>query len=277
MTGGDDAPKTKVPEWALERMERALNDLQQVMDVLHLSMSGISSLRGMPGMVEILAELHEDTSEETERRLADAKRSAQLAQSEVENGFPLIHRQAVLSLCSVIDALVWDICAAWLREVPEALRIPAIRGLTLEFGEFLELNESDRIDYLLRRLEQKTGADEGEGTSRFERLLTVFGLGGYLTETCRKNVFEMFKVRNVIVHRGGRVDSKLLRECPWLDGQAGEQIDIPHADVARFADAVEEYVAVLMLRVSVHFDSGIGSRSLAAYKESGWPVPELEG
>lgn len=261
----DGSPK--VPTWILDRMEVAERDLHQVMDVLHLSMQGISGLQATPRLLETLSAVHGEASEESERRLSSARRAADLAQSEVQNDFPLLHRQAVLSICSIMESLVWDLCVLWVDKHPSGMESPEIRALTVELGEYLSLDEDDRGEYLISTLSRSLRSEYAQGVSGFERLLSVFGLGGFVADQCKRMIFEMFKVRNVIVHRGGTVDRKLCLECPWLDVSPGDPIQVTHDKVMDYAVAMDAYLSVLTLRMGDRFGVASFSRRLQDYRK----------
>ena len=84
--------KKKTPDWALDPFERLLDHMQQARQLLHLSMRGISVLRAMPQVRQALAQAEPPSDAATaQARLDLAQKTAELAQTELDTGFPLLH------------------------------------------------------------------------------------------------------------------------------------------------------------------------------------------
>ncbi len=84
--------KKKTPEWALDPFRRLLDHMQQAVQLLHLSIRGISVLRAMPQALQALAKAEPPPdATSAQMRLDFAKETAELAQTEVDTGFPLLH------------------------------------------------------------------------------------------------------------------------------------------------------------------------------------------
>ena len=247
----------EIPEWAKAPLRRALGIFQLIDEVLHLSTHGIAVLQGMPEVVEALAGVREDDEDDehktTVQSLAVARREAELAHREVDQGFPLLHGQALLSLCGALEALIRDFLAAWLRNLPSVQEANEIKGLRVKLGEYSALDEEDRAFYVLDLLEQKLGSLRMQGATRFEALLKVVSLGGAVHADIRRQIFEMFKIRNVLIHRSGIADRKFRQECPWLEIQVGDTVTVSNEAFRRYQEVVVEYVLDLICRVGEYF------------------------
>lgn len=93
-----------------KRLHRADDDIHRLVDVLHLSIDGIQSLERMVPLVRAIADLDRASGDAPdEAGVERAERIAALAGNEVRDGFPLLHAQAALSLCAVVESLVWDL------------------------------------------------------------------------------------------------------------------------------------------------------------------------
>lgn len=104
--GNLGAKKDGVPEWATECLRSFIDDHDRLHKLLHLSMRGISVLRAMPKAFDALStiEPEEYTSDDAKQRRQQIQEESELAQSEVDTGFELIHAQAVISLWSSLES-----------------------------------------------------------------------------------------------------------------------------------------------------------------------------
>lgn len=257
--------KPKTPDWARRPFEQFLDQGQRLLQVVHLTMSGISSIRGAPSLVRALSKL--DEVEGRQGRAADIKRvekEADLARQEVASGFPLVHAQAVVTLWSYLEALTRSFVTGWLRHAPGALSIKEVAKLKVPLGEYTALSEEDRYSYIFDHLESELRIKFRGGINRFEQHLALFGLSGEVSEEAKRHIFELGHIRNVLVHRGGEADRRLTEACPWLGLSVGETVQITHQQFERYSEAVHEYVTQLIVRVGEHF--GV---DMSGFKSSG--------
>src|SRR5438477_6176369 len=113
-----------MPPWVLQPFRDFLAYSEKVVQLLHISMSGIALLRQLPQLAEALLALDrheasydaskaEDVAEGT-RRLNNAQEEAKLARQEVEAQFPLLHAQALIVLWGAFESLVSTLLANWI-------------------------------------------------------------------------------------------------------------------------------------------------------------------
>ncbi len=245
-----------VPTWALDPFRRFLDHQEEMSDILHLSIRGISTLRGMPGVVEALG--HSVENGELKRNVdADeldwAKGIAGLAEREIDKGFPLLHSQAVVSLWGSLEDLLRTFLAGWVANEPSAKQASSVQKLKITFGEYERMDDQERCFYLVELLEREIDSRHRQGVTRFESLLESFGLSGKVGKRTQKDIFEMYHVRNVLVHRRGLADRRLIESCPWLHLNMGQQVTASHDMYARYAGAAGDYVLELIQRTRVHF------------------------
>jgi hypothetical protein len=257
----------RAPAWAKERLKRADEDLSRVSDVLEIGIRGVSSLQGMPRLVAALAGLGEVAESEKEERVANAQRLAVLASSEIEADFPSMHGQALLSLCAIMESFVFDLCALWIEHIPESRQADDVRSLKFELGEYESVPGPDRPAFLVGLLEVKVQARRAQGVTKFERLLNPFGLSGYVDEELRRSIFEMFSVRNLILHRGSLVDARFKRDCTWMTLEVGVRLDVGHPEFVGYLTAATDYLTLLIHRVGAFFDVSDSQSSLAHYQK----------
>lgn len=249
-----EASSRNTPGWATEAFTQFLDYSEDLNRILHLSTRGISMIRAVPKVVEVLAKVKQDDDPSTvEERLEKAKEEAELAQREVDTDFPLLHAQAVVSLWGGLESLIRVFLSRWITNEPKALGANQIKKLRMQFGEYESLDREERAYYVIDLLERELQSPLKQGVMRFETILDVFGLSGQIDEDVKKNLFEMYHVRNIIVHRRGLADRKLLNACPWLSLHVGDLVTIDRKCFRRYSNSVVSYIIELIVRVAVYF------------------------
>jgi len=248
--------KTDVPLWARAPYSDVLEMFGQLSDVLTISTQGIRALLGMPGLVEALEKLNADPNEglmdESKKKIEYAERLSQLAKHEVEADFPLLHSQAIVTIWGYLEGAIYNFVASWIQHQPSAKRVPELNKIKIRLVEYEELDEMERCHYLIDLIQVDIGGSYKKGVNRFEGLLNVFGLAGQVAEETKKNLYELYEVRNVIVHRHSKADRKLLEACPWFDIELGEKIIVTREMYGKYMHAVMDYMTEVLDRV-FHF------------------------
>jgi hypothetical protein len=255
MTEANDKPKDRIPEWATEVFSEFLDHQEDLSRVLHLSIHGISIVRGRHEAMTVLSEVDEN-SKITEKEIEEAAKERDLAQYEVDNGFPLLHEQATVAIWSSLEALVRSFTAEWLAHNREAWRNTQVKKLRVRLGDYESLTGTDRCFWVVDLLDQALSGPLRKGVSRFECLLQPFGLNGQIDGKITKTLYELSQVRHVIVHRRSIADRKLLEACPWLPFKSGERIKITREMWYRYNTAVINYVIELIQRLREIFGVG---------------------
>jgi len=247
--------RAPVPDWAAPPFHRFLNGLEDLLTLLHLAMRGISSLRGMPRLVEVLHHLDEDSQEndperqEAQEALERAKKEAAVAEQEVDGGFPLLHAQAVVTLWGSLEDLIRVFIALLLRHDADAMRSEGIQRLKVRVGDLLVLDEASRAEFLVEQLDRDISGPLRQGANRFESLLQPFGLSGEVQSDVRDALFELHNVRNLHAHRQGYADRRFCEACPWLDAHEGKYFRVTHQALHQYSAAVSQYVLTLIHRI----------------------------
>ncbi len=175
MNNKNDSHST--PYWATESFKEFIDYVENLEHILRISTKGISMIRGVPKIVEVLAKAIEDEPPTTyEKRIEIANKEAELAQREVENGFPLLYSQAIVSLWGSLENLIHIFLEKWLMNEPEALLVNQVQKLRVQLGEYESLDSEERPCYILDLLERDIQAPLKQGITRFESLLEIFKL-----------------------------------------------------------------------------------------------------
>lgn len=250
---GSGDKKTGAPKWATQPFHDFMEQTERIHRLTDLSIKGISMIRSVPKIVEVLAKVEKGSAKETDYSFKRAKKEAELAQREVDEGFPLLHAQATIALWSALEATIRLFIARWLQNYRQAMDVEVIQKLRVRIGDYERLEGEDRFFYILDRLDQELSAPLKNGITRFERLLEPFGLSGLVDEDVKRNLFELNHVRNSLVHRSGLADRRLIDSCPWLKLTVGDPVKVDHAMVRNYFISVMKYITELIARVGEHF------------------------
>ena len=193
------ATSRKPPEWIACHFTESLNSHELLMQITDISARGISVLRGMPKIAKVLADVdgksdHPDSVKQLER----AQKEAELASTEVERDFPVLHGQAVVALWSWMEHFVKGFVALWLMHRRDALDVPAVQKLRVRLGEYLQLQKAEQAQFLVEMLEQELSSPLKRGASRFESLLQPFGLAFQLSDGLGQTLFELQRKRSQV-------------------------------------------------------------------------------
>jgi hypothetical protein len=202
---------------------------------------------------QIHAAITKAIGEEDKKDALRFQELAQLAEREVNKGFPLLYGQATISLWSSLEYLVKDFLVCWLINEPTALQAEGIRKIKIPLTLYDTMTKEERYYFIIETLERETQAVFKQGVSRFESLLDVFSLGGAVENELQKTLFELSNVRNVLVHRRGIADRRLIEACPWLGLRTGDPMIIAASSFHRYASSIGEYCLVVFIRVCAHF------------------------
>lgn len=227
--------------WAAFR--RFATYVDETEKLVNRHIAAVSRLIGIP---EFLRGLHES---EDSAWLISAIKEAEHAKDEVSKGFPLLHAHSLLGVWSALEVLVEDVAAAWLITKPDTLQRPGFSKIRVPIIEFQLLSAEDQMNYLIAEVQRDLRTEQRSGIARFERLLDAIGMGGSTSKEVSKAIYEAQQVRNVIAHRGGAADRKLVEACPWLELKPGQPLTVSHKKFAYYLRAIHIYVVDIMNRV----------------------------
>lgn len=211
--------------------------------LVHLHMSAVSRLIGIP---EFLKEAFYEP--EDSEWLTSARKEAERAREEASKDFPLLHAHSLLGLWSALEALVEDVAVAWLITKPDTLQRPEFSKIRVPIAEFQLLSTEDQMTYLIAEVQRDLRAEQRSGVARFERLLDAIGMGGSTPREVGTAIYEAQQIRNVIAHRGGAADRKLVEACPWLGLKPGQPLTVSHKRFVYYLRAIHIYVVELINR-----------------------------
>lgn len=217
------------------------------MHVIHLSRRSIAGMRAMPRLSKALAAVQGKAQNEAEAQRI--QEDAELAKSEVEGEFPVLHTFAVVALWSWLEHAIKGLLAEHISHNRKALRSGTFPKLKVKLGDYVTLTRREQASYIVDLLEQETSSSLKHGINRFEVLLESLSLTGATPDKTSKQIFELQQVRNAIVHQNGRCDRRLRSSCPWLKLKLGSQIPVNASQLESYAIAVSDYALEVLYRI----------------------------
>lgn len=246
--------KKGLPSWASTPFDQFLQDVERLNGVVDLSAKGISMIRATPKMVEAVMKATADASEDRKAQLDNARKAAELAEHEVDSGFPVLYAWAVVGLWAHLESVIRVFVAAWLKHRKTSWQVEQIQRLPIKLGEYQSIPSEQKHAFVVELLERELGAGFKSGVTRFEKLLAPFGLSGGLPETLKKTIYEFGQVRNVIAHRAAKVDRRFIQACPWLNVRIGTDLHVSADMFTRYYGATCGYITLLICRVGEKYE-----------------------
>lgn len=259
--------KKGAPKWATAPFDNYLEESQRLGHVVRISSRGISMLRGVPKITQVLMKVEEDDSPESSASLENAKIEAELAQHEVDAGFPVLHAWAIVGLWAILETLIRTFVAEWLKHKRTAWQVEPIKRLRIRLGQYESIPKKQKYMFVTELLEKELGAGLKSGVTRFEALLEPFGLSGDVPDNIRQIIYEFGQVRNAIAHRGFKKDRQLLDACPWIGGQIGSDLHVSAEMFTKYQQAAQVYVVLIVCRIGEYYGVDMSESRALILKE----------
>jgi hypothetical protein len=190
----------------------------------------------------------------------------ELGRAEIAGDFGWLNSSTLISLHGALDALVEAVGPVADRVVaPFAARELVHEALTRKGNEVAMVSE-DHIEAVVEaaadaiRDNRKYKKPRSNGPERWESVLRDVGLGlrsdQSVPRDLRRVLTEACVLRDVLVHRGGRVDEKALRECAHLGYAVGEFVRLSSSRTRELAAAIIAYGMNVSHRAAARFGAG---------------------
>lgn len=194
-------------------------------------------------------------------KLQAAWERAEMARAEIEAGHPHLNAQALLAINSALDALVEELAPALRTMRIDWLIEDAFRHADAEVPETAERVSPEMREAISRAA--RTVIDRhvpepmtlrGKGAERYEAVLAQEGLGAPVDRPVPDDLIEALSelgaIRDVLVHRAGRIDDRCLRAAPSLRSryEDGQLIRITREDYRVYSAAVRCYAMEILYR-----------------------------
>lgn len=178
--------------------------------------------------------------------------------SQWHRDFPVLHGLVTIGIWAQVEACVRDLLSSWLKAKPAVLQRRELTKLKVP-ASILGQSDTERYDSLVEAIEQlvkqeQQGKHRLDGIEVLELMLGKCGLGEPpdIDTDLRRDLVELWALRNLLAHRAGRVDAIFRARVPWrkLDGSSGSGWSYATAlDVARYFKACKGYLHLLSKRL----------------------------
>jgi hypothetical protein len=184
---------------------------------------------------------------------------AELAAAELSNGSPGANAQALVGMNSALDAMVEELVKSWRSHLVEQLVQQVLASARKAAGtpsghgaasvlaaaeDVVRVEVEDRVPKALR--------PKGVGIRRYEKPLGRIGWAAPLDRPIPADLDAALKelgaLRDVLVHRAGRIDAEALRLAPTLQYRLGQFVRLSREDFRIYSAAVRCYAMEISFR-----------------------------
>lgn len=228
---------------------------EQILQLVGLAGYALRSMKGYADLTDALQKPPE--------AVQNAREIETLALAEVKADLPLLHSSATVLIWGALEAAFRDFLTRWFVRYPSSRSVPELKNIRVRVAEYESFEGEDRMRFLVGILERELAATLKPGAGRFECLLKPFGIAPQISVDDRRDLNELAAVRNVIVHRAGIADARLIELCPWLGLRLGEFVAIDRASFERYVGASSHYAAAIIRSAQVVSKSMTSGESAA--------------
>lgn len=224
--------------------------------VRSFAIGGIEEMReALQRQEQRLGVRHDDPnlSDEQVAELQAVWERAEVAKAEALNQHPMLNGLTLIGLCGALDGYVEALVpAVQILMVMETVRqsYPAVLAdVPTEMVDAVQLAALR----LTTGKQRKSKRPKGVGAIRLETVLAQVGLGAPpdrpLPDDLQQALAEVMALRNVLVHRAGRVDDQAMKDAPSLPYREGDFVRIDRRHYRTYSAAIRGYGADVTRRV----------------------------
>jgi hypothetical protein len=208
-------------------------------------------------------------SDRVRAALQAAWERGELARIEESKEHPHLHAAALISMLSALDGMVEELVPAFrsmlldmrVRQASERAKTVLAEAAASLTAEQLEASIITMREYAASRM-PVLKPPKGKGTGRYEDALCQVGLGAPpdrpIPQDLDRALTEVGVLRDVLVHRAGRLDARGLKQAPWLASRYadGAFVRLNRADYRRYSAAIRCYAAEISRRAMLGLYDG---------------------
>lgn len=250
----ENPPRANEFRTVLLRKREEMRELEQFVHVCENALlQATRAVKGVELKRDIAQFLGEPPPYASEEEFEKAKSWAadieRFAEAEKAAGLPYLFGLCTVRLWALLEAIVDELVVEAMRQPEKCKDQAALSKLKGPLMDFRNASPEEQAEFLAETLKQGVEASLKQGIGRFEAVLDPVGLGGAVDEIVRRALFELNQIRNVIVHKGGRADRRLVESCAWLGMQRGDTVRVSGSMFRRYQLAAYWYVVELRSRV----------------------------
>lgn len=240
--------------YLVEPLEALSTFIEETSNILQLSIVAIKHLDGHAELIETFQEVRRRIGNPEPLDIAGAAKLERAAQEEIRNGFQLLIAHSVVALWAALECTIPQVCAAMIYNNPEILKEEKFEKIKLPIQLITSRRSFDLFANIIEELERNLSAKLKIGVGRFESVLDQIGLGGEIDDRTRRDLLELSQLRNLIVHRFGKVDKQFKIRCKWINVKVGARIKLNIDDYFRYQLAVANYSSIIAKRILNYYD-----------------------
>lgn len=170
----------------------------------------------------------------------EAQKLADFAKGQHDQGSPMVYDLAAVYLWAVLEASIEDLTAKMFSRYAARVNASKLQKAKVNVADMLG-KKTDEQYALLAEAVRREMRSESKGVFGFEDIFDVFGMKSDLPGAVERAFKELQALRNIILHRGAKMDLKASQECPWRKWNVGQTMHVAPRDFFRFCDAVLWY------------------------------------
>lgn len=242
----------------IQKKAQELRDLEIFVGVcrnaLHQAAKSVEALDLRRKIAEVLNEEQEHQSEsELNEAKEHAAKVSEFAESQRKDGLPYLHSLCAVRLWALAEAMIDELVVHSLLTPSEFFDQTLLAKLKGPLIEFRSASPDEQAEFLAETLKQLVDAPLKLGAGKFEALLDPVALGGAIKDIVRRNLFELSQVRNIIVHKSGKADRRLVDACPWLNLKKGDNVHVTLDMFECYRLAVYWYMIAIRNRIESRY------------------------
>jgi len=231
-----------------------MENVQKTVRLIDAAVKDISMLPATINMMKAYHKLQQSEGQASDpRTLEMAIETLPLLEEERARGFTFYFGLATIAIWGGLEAYIEDLLVKCLEMDEVFLACDQVRRLKVSIGDYSSMSPEERRYYVIATLDRDLAAPTKSGLGRFEALFEAFGLGGTIDPELRACILELASVRNVLVHRGGLADERLVVNCPWLNAIRQKPILVSGSMMHMYASAASLYATEVDRRALRHF------------------------
>lgn len=209
---------------------------------------------------------HDDPNlnDEALRELQAAWERAAIAKAEIQNDHPQQNAHALIALNSALDGMVEEFVASvralqtrWFSEQLVKRAEEQVPDAKHALHDRMREKLTEITEPLIAAKLPKLSRLRGSGSERYERPLRDVSLGApkdrQIPVDLDQALTELGAIRDVFVHRAGRVDERALLQAPSLPFADGELIRLTGPLYRQYSAAIHCYGKEIIYRMMRHW------------------------
>lgn len=232
--------------WIIEPASRCVEfiaDETRIAALLQRALAHAEHAAPLLQSVQKIARTHGDRAfAAAARTLADAAPfHEEWARQLRESDYSVMNAHSLIAIWGALETCIEDTIANIILYSPSAASRLEALNVTMERSDASE----DSVYAIVSKLERKLVV-RGDIVATYDAFLGHFGLEAPTSSEAADALREANAVRNCLLHRGGRIDSRATRTAPSLAGREGQVISVSSQDYLRYYSAVGEWATALL-------------------------------